>query len=448
MKIKRLGLVIVLIVLLVIGWGLSIKKLSGVDNINEQKRIIAIGDRFIERGLYIRAIPAYEDVLEIKTNKKDVYMQTEEKLLDAYEEIGDTESYRKLVEKRIEEKTAKEDEYIKVAQLYIDQYATSDGLKTMKLGLENLEECKKLRELYENYRYLYSFKHTALDKIIPTESNNIMPAFDGEKWGFVRKNGKQVIPFIYDEVSLLNSDGHAVVLLDGIYYTINTSNQHWSVNDGDYKKTIKEIKCLDGDNVIFKTEDGYSIFNMDYKLVYENHTYNDLTPLSASRRFILDNNKWILLDEKWEPIEGSESYDVVSINSLGKAFSGGVATVKIDGKWFVIDTEGKRLTEGYIEAKAPESSGYIAVCNEDGKWGYIDHEGKEVIACEYYDALSFSDGLGAVKLYNDEWVYISTYGKQVIAASFVGAKPFHKGAAQVDTIDGAGMIILEYMEDK
>ena len=42
--------------------------------------------------------------------------------------------------------------------------------------------------------------------------------------------------------------------------------------------------------------------------------------------------------------------------------------------------------------------GGLALVKLNGKWGYIDKTGKEVIPCKYDDACHFNNGLAKVKL--------------------------------------------------
>lgn len=447
MKVKRLGLIVVLVLILSIGWIVSLRKVSGVDIKKDYKLMLEAADRFNDRELYIRAIPLYMDALALNVSNEEEIDVIQNKLLSAYLQLGDIESYVDLVVERIDANRAVEEEYLKLADYYLMNSKNLDAFNVMKTGMKNLQEHDSLFELYEAHRYENALNHSRWVEICPTIDSTIMPAYDGEAWGYVGKNGKMVVPFEFEEVSMFNSKGFAVVKRDGVYYTINKNNQDWSVNDGKYKDEISEIKGLDGDNVILKYGNRYTIFNVDFKQLVADYSYEDMIPLTSSRRIVFNNGQWKLLDDEWKPIEGAEPFDDIKLNSIGKAFSGGVATVHIDGKWYVIDLDGKKLTDGFVDAKAPESNGFIAVSDENGKWGYINQKGEKVIECEYYDAYSFSDSLGAVKLFNDEWVYISVYGEKVISDyPLIDAKPFHSGVAVVKTVEGAGILSLKFKE--
>ena len=116
MKGKRLLLVVGLIVILLVGWMLTMQAMTGVELKEKQNQLTAEADIYAEKELYIRAIPLYEEALSYKT---DLNTEIEEKLLKVYRDYGDSASYLSLVAQRIEDGSATEEEYITAADYYI-----------------------------------------------------------------------------------------------------------------------------------------------------------------------------------------------------------------------------------------------------------------------------------------------------------------------------------------
>lgn len=112
-----------------------------------------------------------------------------------------------------------------------------------------------------------------------------------------------------------------------------------------------------------------------------------------------------------------------------KAFSEGLAAVGLNGKFGYIDTSGKLVIPHQFEEAQSFSEG-LALAKVGGKWGYIDKSGKFVIQPQYYEVTSFSDGLASVKL-GEKFGYIDKTGKFVIPPQFDVAYPFSEGLAMV-----------------
>lgn len=110
-------------------------------------------------------------------------------------------------------------------------------------------------------------------------------------------------------------------------------------------------------------------------------------------------------------------YDDVIMDAYGFCFRQGVAFVKENGAYHLVDRKGKQIGEQTFENAKPFSeSGYAAVC-QNGKWGYADSKGELIIACQYEDAESFENGFAAVCT-DKTWGYIDETGNQVIKPQY------------------------------
>ena len=206
MKSKRIMLVLVMLAVLIAGWYFSVKAASGVEVKEKQEELVQKADVLASKELYIRAIPLYEEALRYNT---DANVEIEEKLLDAYLDFGQEDLYVNLIEKRISRERASEEEYQAAAQYYLDSSTLEKGMEVLKKGMGKFET-GVLEEMYEENRYKCSIRFTSYQEILPTFDNNYMPAFDGEKWGYVNDKGKMVLPFQYDSATRFNRGGYAM----------------------------------------------------------------------------------------------------------------------------------------------------------------------------------------------------------------------------------------------
>jgi hypothetical protein len=117
-----------------------------------------------------------------------------------------------------------------------------------------------------------------------------------------------------------------------------------------------------------------------------------------------------------------------------EAFSGfaeGLAAVKREGKWGVIDIRGRRILAPRYDEVLWFSQG-LARARQDGKDGYIDRNGRLVIDTKYYRAGVFSEGLATVGIGEGDdrrYGYINRKGRMVIPPRFRDAWSFNNGLA-------------------
>lgn len=115
-------------------------------------------------------------------------------------------------------------------------------------------------------------------------------------------------------------------------------------------------------------------------------------------------------------------------------FENGVAMVKINEKWGLIDIKGKEiLAPKYKLIQKFQKNGLAVVANDDYLEGLINLSGKEIIPCKYSQILRFSDGLAGfldktVNLYG----FIDETGKVIIKPTYRNIYPiFENGRTWV-----------------
>ena len=435
---KKLLLIVSFIVLLLVGWIFTMRAMTGVEVREKQNELVAQADEYAGKELYIRAIPLYEEALNLKTDENSTI---EKKLLSCYYGSGDSASYLALVALRVDNNRAEDQEYIQAAEYYINSYEYDEAMKLVKRGIDQLNS-ESLKEYYETNRYSYTMISTKYQEILPTATNELMPVFDGDKWGFVNSRGRLMLEPVYDKVVPFNTDGYAAVQVAGTYYVILTDGAKYGVDE----TGISDVAAMTEWDVIAKVNGKYGYYNYDFQCVAENFQFDQMSVNACGLAAVRNGEKWSIITDAGETILDFV-LDDVALNSLGAAYAGDVAMVKMGDAWYLINTAGEKISEkGYANAKAPESDGFIAVANEEGLWGFIDQTGKEVIPCEYQDAKSFSDHVGAVEKL-DGWKYISESNQVIIDEILEDAQPFHNGVAQAGFVDGIALIKLDYVEE-
>lgn len=438
MKGKRWLVVIALLVVILLGWYLSVRTASGVDDRSAQAALVQQADLYAGKELYVRAVPLYLQALGYRTESVP---QIETKLQQVYLAQEDTDSYVDLVEKRSADGTASEEEYLQAAEIYLSQNDLDEAMALLKRGM-TVYPGGAIEELYEDNRYGYSMRVTKAVEILPTPANNLMPAFDGSKWGYVNSGGKFVLPAVYDQAVPFNNGGYGVVSLDGTYYTILSTGEKYGIDE----THVTDVYGINNAYIIAQSNGKYGFYTADFICALPGFQFDEVTMGSCGAFAARNGDRWAIISDSGEAVT-DYIYEDVAVNSLNQVFAGNMGMVKTGGLWYLIDVEGNRVCEtGFADAKAPESSNYIAVADGNGKWGFIDRSGQLVIEYQYNDARSFSNHLAAVRVV-DTWGYISERNELVIAESLDNAMPFHNYTAQAVFLGEAALITLEYRVD-
>lgn len=254
---------------------------------------------------------------------------------------------------------------------------------------------------------------------------NIEGKFAG-KYGFIDKEGREIIPLIYDFAESFSGDLAKVGKLDAV------SN-----------------KMLFG----FINQKGEEIIPL---------TYDDADSFSNNLAVVKFQGKWGAIDEKDNPVikfkydwmgDFSDELAAVKIGDkysfinksgvelmpfdydwAGK-FSNGNAPVKKDGKAFFIDMKGNQSLPFKYENADSFSEGF-ALVKQNGKSGFIEKQGVEAVAFQYdSDNAKFSEGLANVKQ-NGKVGFINFGGKVVIPFKYVEAQPIQNNLSLVKNTDG------------
>lgn len=438
MKVKKIIFVLVILIVLSIGWILSVRAISGVELRESQNELIEKADILASKELYIRSIPLYEKALSYSTDRN---IEIEEKLLANYQAFEEYDSYINLVERRMERDNATEQEYLTASQYYINSGKIENAMALLKNGMKKFA-ATTIEDMYEANRYGYMLHMTDYTEIIPTTDNMLMPAFNGEKWGYINNKGRGQTEFKYDFVTPFNQPGYAVVLYNGSYYVITRSGDKYGIDE----TGITDVYSLTPNFILAQANGYYGYYNYDFQCVAPTHQYEKITANACGFAAVKKDGFWGIITDSGTVVVDFILEDV-AINSLGSVYANNMAMVKTNGLWYLVDTKGNQISEtGYANAKAPESNGYIAVANTEGMWGYIDQKGNLVIDFQYINALSFSQHLAAVQI-GSNWGYISEKNKLVIEQFIKEAQPFHNGIAQVRFADGMGLLELEYFEE-
>ncbi len=243
------------------------------------------------------------------------------------------------------------------------------------------------RQNYNNetnkYQLTY-FDSSGNIKITTDRYDNGQPFFNGlaavsrfKYWGFIDKNGKEVIAPAYDYPTVFR-EGVANISRNGKYGLIDTR-----------------------ENIIIPFE------------------YDLISPAFQGMVSVKKNNAFGLFDTK-----GKMIFDFVFDHAT--IFENGYAYVKKDNQWFSVNA--KRETSEYHQLSYEEGYRFM---NYNGNKVYEDKSGT-VIFKNTFEAGSFAEGLSIIKS-NGKYGFIDRLGTVIIPPTYDRAENFKDGYARVQT---------------
>ncbi len=426
---KRRFLLIMPFILLLLITVVAVVK-GRVNYVEEQNKLIASVEEYLEDELYVRCIPAYEKACSYDTEQTP---ELEKQLLEIYWAYGDIDSYYELIASRIDKETAEVDEYIAIADYFISDNEYTEGMDIIRKGIK-LYDDKDLRDYYEEHHYEYIYISGRYNDMLATEGG-LIPVRNGEEWGYLSSSGKLITGMIYEELTPFSGE-YAIAKIDGTYYCINNNFDKWSVD----KNSLDGVKPF---------SEGYArgIIDNQWCFVNSEMRINDIRvewigAYSEGMAGFSDNGKYGFFDTDFDIVIEAD-YDGVATNDFEQCFNSGRAFVKDDEGYIMIDEKGEQVgNQTFEEACAFLSSGSLAAVKQDGKWGFVNTDGEIIIKCQFSNAKSFSEnGLAAVSD-GDKWGFINADGNVVIDYIYKDVRPFVGITAQVCYQDGWMLISL------
>ena len=241
-----------------------------------------------------------------------------------------------------------------------------------------------------------------------------------DKWGFIDKAGREIIPCRYDRVRSFR-EGFAAVAVYGME------------EDGDNEETYRKLLWGFIDNA------GREVVPCIY--VDVSSYYKGLAAVCSSGLVVVDDEHYEdyrILFGKWGFVDENGTEVIPCIYDDVSHFSDGLALIEKDGKYGYIDKTGNEIIPCHYRAATSFSEGLASVSfgvdyDPNSKWGFIDENGTEVIPCIYKGMSHFSDGLALIEK-DGKLGYIDKTGNEIIPIGCVCCvNKFSEGLVAIET---------------
>lgn len=304
----------------------------------------------------------------------------------------------------------------------------------------------------------YGFINKEGKKVIPAVYQNVSDFSEGlaaietdDKWGFMNASGKTVIPCTYMSVGNF-SEGLAKASTD---YFKNGYIDHTGrivipiqyAEADDFKAGIAKVKKDGKYGIIDKTGKMKAVFPNANKYTLIEPFSEGLARVTISSPNV-SNSAVVKYYDGYINTSGKEVIPVQY--SSADDFSEGLSGY-YDEENRLYGFFGKNgqtvIKPAYEDLRSPFSEGLCAVKKND-KWGFIDRNNKNVIDYKYELTLGFHEGMARFQQ-NNKWGYLDKTGKEVIPAKYDGNKEFSEGLALVNDnnkwmyVDKTGKIVID-----
>lgn len=406
--------------LLILGWCVTAKGL--VEKPAEYRRLIAEGEDYEDKKIYVKAIETYKEAL--KYNPGSVNIQA--RIATDYLALGDESSFINRCNSINETQNYPISVVTLLADYYMDHKREEKAITLLQKAMKEHKDQEELQTRYEKLRFTYKELYLSYDEILPFRNDSAVYVEEG-RYGLLNTNGKTLIRNTSDWMGALSGGRDAVpVWKDGEFFYVDENGYRIEVPGEN--QTVEELGVICNDAAPAKINGRYG---------YVNVKFEELSPFEWDGATVIQNGfgavkkgkKWALINSSFELIT-DYIFDDVKMDAYQYCSISGRAFVKNGSFYQMINEKCETVGDGMYEDAIPFISDEPTAVKENGKWGFADTSGQMVIEPQYENAGAFNGGLAPVQT-AEGWGYITTENQLVIPADFTEAKSFYKGVAPV-----------------
>lgn len=273
-----------------------------------------------------------------------------------------------------------------------------------------------VRDMFMDCRYEYKYIKTAVEEASPY-LGKYSKVKRKDQYGFIDENGYFLLYPEYDQAGFF-AVGSTAVFKEGEWYVINEEGYKIAVCD----KKPDYLSFMSNGHAPVAINGKYGYVDSSYEIP-DKLEYDFASNFSSNVAAVKKADKWALINNQLENITDFIFDDIV-INDYNSCISNNIIIAKKDGKYWLVDASGNRISEnGYDEISPFVTDEYAAVKVGD-KWGFINTSGEMVIQPQYEAAKSFCINLAPVCI-DGRWGYINNDGQEAIACQFDECMPFN-----------------------
>lgn len=409
-------------------WVPVIRRMRSPSEEDNLRKYLQLAETQCERGAYGSAVKCYQRAVELKDTEEHRLL-----LADALRLYGDPVRYV--------------DALREITRCYPESPKAYEALAGYYFALGQYSECVSVVMLADacgvsSGDLRECFERSARQFTISDERYDDAGCFRNG-YAVVRRDNRSYL--LSERMKLLSKEGYdcadafigltAAVTVGNESYFIDKKGAKYLVPAGLY---LRLYSYADG-RAAAEWTGGGGYLNQYGEPVLDEYEY--ASSFSEGVAAVKQDGRWRLINASGDPASSGE-YDQILLQEDNHIGCGGRAFVRINGTVRMIDISGKASGDMTYEDARPFEDGSLAAVKAGGVWGFADRSGNLQIAPQYEDARSFRMGLAAVKK-EGAWGFINEKNELVIECLFQDAKCFSDGwKAPVKMSDGWTYITL------
>lgn len=220
--------------------------------------------------------------------------------------------------------------------------------------------------------------------------------------------------YFYNEFCILNQNGKLGLLNKNCEFVIPT--------------IYEDVHEFEDDFVAAKLNGKWGYLdkcgNIAIPFIYEEST--DFFKGLATAKI---NNKWIFIDKAGNEILSTNYDEIYSFSSFYE--ENNFTVVMKDNKYGLINREGVEVHPCIYEEIVFDDYGFMYI-KQNGKWGLLNQSAEQITPCKFEEVefVGFKENRVGVK-FNNKWGYVDMYGEQITPFIYDDADNFNDGFAAV-----------------
>lgn len=375
---------------------------------------------YAKSQLYKKANICYQKALEMK---KSLALKCE--IAQMYYDWGKDYEYVGMVEDIIADYKRSDEGYELLAKYYYDTNDYEECVNVLKSAKSYGVTSDYLEEVNKNVEYKYELDYVSYTNVKEFYNNLCIVQNEDGFYGMVNGNGSTILsckymklsPFVVSEITPATTDGKKYWLID------KSGEAEYASYDNEI--SIEDVGTLAEGKIPVMIDGKYCYTDKNYKKLFGD--YDEAYAFYDGKAMVKNEGKYFLIDESGNKVSDKTYTDII-VDELGYTCRSDLYAVNEGNGFYIMDnSENKIGNEIFEDVRLLNGDEYMAV-KKEGRWGFCDSSGKFVIKPQYEEARSFSNGLAAVKNAG-LWGYIDKENNMVIEARFSDAKSFSKSGS-------------------
>lgn len=409
---------VMLIVLMALGWTSALLAPRNKEQVEINSHITQAED-YVDRQLYQKAIEEYDAALAIRNDehiwglKMDAY-----KSLYEWNDIDFYKSYLKAAETSAKLFPMNVGFQICLADLYICKEKYASAFKSLSDAVAAGNKDEQVVDYLFDVKYAFKVQKALYLDYRPC-CNDFYVVTKKKNGIYYLKSSDRTYDYnkMYSFAGPIGEDGIRLISNDLGTYLIDGKN----IVQGIIKFKPEDCGVYSDGLIPIKQNGKYSYYDILGDAQFDGAVFDYAGTFSNGTAAVRVNGKWQIIDKNGKTFDDKVYEDIV-LFSDGTYTRKDVKLFKYDGKYHLIVKGEERGTFNGVDILTDD--GLIAVC-DNGKWGFVDLEGEMKIKPQFLNARSFSNGLAAV--FNGvNWGFINTDGQVAIDYQFPEVDYFDK----------------------